>query len=212
MASSNNKTYGKWRVKDFNKEGKETIKWKNNPNARRVSTSQGTKDKSKLRCYECGEYGHFAKECTKWKDKKKDKEQEAHLIYDTDIEPTLFEDKSRRSVCDYGREYWAKTQSGDATVHQPTIFYYGESPISWSIQKQATVALSSCESEFIAATSAATQALWLKRLLSKLIHTQEEKITIQVDNKSAIELVKNPVFHGSSKHIDTKYHFIRECV
>nr|GEY30541.1 zinc finger, CCHC-type [Tanacetum cinerariifolium] len=54
MASSNNKTYGKWRGKDFNKEGKESMKWKNNPNARRASTSQGTKDKSKLRCYECG--------------------------------------------------------------------------------------------------------------------------------------------------------------
>nr|GEY84849.1 zinc finger, CCHC-type [Tanacetum cinerariifolium] len=89
MASSNNKTYGKWQGKDFNKEGKESIKWKNNPNARRASTSQETKDKSKLMCYECGEHGHFAKECTKWKDKKKDKEQEAHLIYDTDTEPTL---------------------------------------------------------------------------------------------------------------------------
>nr|GFA09333.1 ribonuclease H-like domain, reverse transcriptase, RNA-dependent DNA polymerase [Tanacetum cinerariifolium] len=66
--------------------------------------------------------------------------------------------------------------------------------------------------KFIAATAAATQALWLKRLLSKLTHTQEEKITIQVENKSAIELMKNPVFHGKSKHIDTKYHFIRECV
>ncbi|GKE62796.1 ribonuclease H-like domain, reverse transcriptase, RNA-dependent DNA polymerase [Tanacetum coccineum] len=62
------------------------------------------------------------------------------------------------------------------------------------------------------ATAATTQALWLKRLLSKLTHTQEEMITIQVDNKSAIALLKNPVFHGRSKHIDTKYHFIRECV
>nr|GEU77722.1 zinc finger, CCHC-type [Tanacetum cinerariifolium] len=53
MASSNNKTYGKWRGKDFNKEGKDSMKWKNNPNARRASTSQGIKDKSKLRCYEC---------------------------------------------------------------------------------------------------------------------------------------------------------------
>ncbi|GKD58284.1 hypothetical protein Tco_1295793, partial [Tanacetum coccineum] len=67
-------------------------------------------------------------------------------------------------------------------------------------------------SEFIAATAAATQALWLKRLLSKLTHSQEEKVIIQVDNKSAIALMKNPVFHGRSKHIDTKYHFIRECV
>ncbi|GJT66992.1 zinc finger, CCHC-type containing protein [Tanacetum coccineum] len=88
MASSNNKSYGKWRSRDFNKEAKESMKWKNNPNARRASTSQGTKDKSKLRCYECGEHGHFAKECTKWI-YNKNKQEESHLIYDTDTEPTL---------------------------------------------------------------------------------------------------------------------------
>nr|GEY52698.1 zinc finger, CCHC-type [Tanacetum cinerariifolium] len=85
MASSNNKTYGKWRGKDFNKEDKESMKWKNNLNARSASTSQETKDKSKLKCYECGEHGHFAKECTKWKNKQ----EESHLIYDTDTEPTF---------------------------------------------------------------------------------------------------------------------------
>ncbi|GJW85674.1 ribonuclease H-like domain, reverse transcriptase, RNA-dependent DNA polymerase [Tanacetum coccineum] len=106
--------------------------------------------------------------------------------------------------------YGVNTQEGKGTTG--IIFYYGESPISWSTQKQATVALSSCESEFIAATAAATQALWLKRLLGKLTQSQEEKITIQVDNKSAIALMKNPVFHGRSKHIDIKYHFIRECM
>nr|GEX35754.1 phenylalanine N-monooxygenase-like [Tanacetum cinerariifolium] len=61
-------------------------------------------------------------------------------------------------------------------------------------------------------TPATTQTLWLKRLLSKLTHSEEEKVTIKVDNKSAIALMKNPVFHGRSKHIDTKYHFITECV
>nr|GFA66953.1 ribonuclease H-like domain, reverse transcriptase, RNA-dependent DNA polymerase [Tanacetum cinerariifolium] len=106
--------------------------------------------------------------------------------------------------------YVVNTQEGKGTTG--IILYYGESPISWSTQKQATVALSSCELEFIAATAAMTQALWLKRLLSKLTHSQEEKITIQVDNKFAIALMKNPVFHERSKHIDTKYHFIRECV
>nr|GFB50944.1 zinc finger, CCHC-type [Tanacetum cinerariifolium] len=51
-------------------------------------TSRRSIDKSKLRCYECGEHGHFVKECTKWKNKKKDKEQEALLILD-DEGPTL---------------------------------------------------------------------------------------------------------------------------
>nr|GEU74773.1 ribonuclease H-like domain, reverse transcriptase, RNA-dependent DNA polymerase [Tanacetum cinerariifolium] len=106
--------------------------------------------------------------------------------------------------------YEVNTQEGKGT--NGIIFYNGESTISWSTQKQATVALSSCESEFIATTAAATQALWLKRLLSKLTHSEEEKVTIKVDNKSAIALMKNSVFHGRSKHIDMKYHFIRECV
>nr|GEX61223.1 ribonuclease H-like domain, reverse transcriptase, RNA-dependent DNA polymerase [Tanacetum cinerariifolium] len=93
--------------------------------------------------------------------------------------------------------YGVNTQEEKGTTG--IIFYYGESPISWSTQKQATVALSSCESEFITATAAATQALWLKRLISKLTHSQEEKVTIQVDNKSAIALMKHPIFHGRSK-------------
>nr|GEU53607.1 ribonuclease H-like domain, reverse transcriptase, RNA-dependent DNA polymerase [Tanacetum cinerariifolium] len=106
--------------------------------------------------------------------------------------------------------YGVNTQERKGTTG--IIFYYGESPISWSTQKQATVALSSCESEFIAATAAATQALWLKRLLSKLTHSKEDKVTIKVDNKFAIALMKNLVFHERSKHIDTKYHFIKECI
>ncbi|GJY78472.1 zinc finger, CCHC-type containing protein [Tanacetum coccineum] len=87
-----------------------------------------------------------------------------------------------------------------------------ESPITWCTQKQPTVALSSCESEFMAATGAACQALWLKRLLSELTGWEEKRITLKVDNISAIALVRNPVFHGRSKHIDIRYHFIRECV
>nr|GEZ50114.1 ribonuclease H-like domain, reverse transcriptase, RNA-dependent DNA polymerase [Tanacetum cinerariifolium] len=79
-------------------------------------------------------------------------------------------------------------------------------------QKQPIVALSSCESELMTATGAACQALWLKRLLSKLTGWEEKRITLKVDNISAIALVRNLVFHERSKHIDIRYHFIRECV
>lgn len=92
------------------------------------------------------------------------------------------------------------------------VFYFGSSPITWCSQKQNTVALSSCEAEFMAATSAACQALWLRELLSEITGWELQKVKIRVDNKSAIALIKNPVFHGRSKHIHTRYHFIRECV
>nr|GEW65863.1 zinc finger, CCHC-type [Tanacetum cinerariifolium] len=65
LASSNNQGGGRGHGRNFTK----------NKNSYGKGTSRGSIDKSKLRCYECGEHGHFVKECTKWKDKKKDKEQ-----------------------------------------------------------------------------------------------------------------------------------------
>ncbi|GJU20044.1 uncharacterized mitochondrial protein-like protein [Tanacetum coccineum] len=89
------------------------------------------------------------------------------------------------------------------------VFYLGTSPITWCLQNQTTVALSSCEAEFMAAT-AACQAIWLRELLAEVTGLERQKVIIRVDNKSAIALSKNPVFHG--RHIHTRYHFIRECV
>ena len=92
------------------------------------------------------------------------------------------------------------------------IFYLGENLITWCSQKQETVALSSCEAEFMAGTEAAKQAIWLQELLSEVTEQPCEKVVIKIDNQSAIALSKNPVFHGRSKHIHSRYHFIRECV
>lgn len=74
------------------------------------------------------------------------------------------------------------------------------------------MALSSCEAEFMAATEAAKQAIRLQELLSEITDQPCESVTIRIDNKSAIALTKNHVFHGRSKHIHKRYHFIRECV
>nr|GEV79998.1 zinc finger, CCHC-type [Tanacetum cinerariifolium] len=79
-------------------------------------------------------------------------------------------------------------------------------------KKQQTVALSSCKAEFMAVTAAACQALWLRNMVSFLTGEGAQRVQLLVDNQSAIALMKNTVFHGQSKHIDTKYHFIRECV
>ena len=73
-------------------------------------------------------------------------------------------------------------------------------------------ALSSCEAEYIASANAACQGIWLSRLLGELLGISTPKVKLLVDNKSAIALSKNPVHHERSKHIDTRYHFIRDCV
>ena len=64
----------------------------------------------------------------------------------------------------------------------------------------------------MAATEAAKQAIWLQELLSEVVNKESRRVTLHVDNKSAIQLAKNPVFHGRSKHIHRRFHFIRECV
>lgn len=92
------------------------------------------------------------------------------------------------------------------------VFYLDESPITWYYQKQEIFALSSCEADFLAATEAAKQAIWLQELLSEVIGKTCEKVTIRVDNKSAIALTENHVFHGRSKHIYRRFHFIQKCI
>ena len=92
------------------------------------------------------------------------------------------------------------------------LFYLNDCPVTWCSQKQETVALSSCEAEFMAGTEAAKQAIWLQELLAEVVEKPIERVVIRIDNKSAIALTKNPVFHGRSKHIHKRYHFIRECI
>jgi hypothetical protein len=74
------------------------------------------------------------------------------------------------------------------------------------------VALSSYEAEYIVASTASTQALWLVRLLSDLLGRDIGAVELRVDSKSALALAKNSVFHERSKHIRVRHHFIRGCV
>ena len=77
---------------------------------------------------------------------------------------------------------------------------------------QSIVALSSTEVEYVAVTSAGTQALWLRKFLEEIGEKQVQPTVIYCDNVSAIKLAKNPVHHSMTKHFDLKYHFIRDLV
>jgi hypothetical protein len=76
--------------------------------------------------------------------------------------------------------------------------------------KQKVVAQSSCEAEYIAAANATCQALWLSRVLAEIQGTVPGVPLLKIDNKSAISLIKNHVLSGQSRHIEVKYHLVRE--
>lgn len=108
---------------------------------------------------------------------------------------------------------------GDRSDRRSTtgyLFKFLNAPISWCSKKQPVVALSSCEAEYIAVSYAACQALWheslMKEIQVEMLGIMQLYVDMYVDNKSAINLAKNLVSHGKSKHIETQFHFLREQV
>jgi hypothetical protein len=91
------------------------------------------------------------------------------------------------------------------------VFTLGSGVVSWQSKLQRTVALSSTEAEYMAASSATRELIWLRQLLNALHHPQQTT-TLHCDNQGCIALTSNPTFHQRTKHIDTQYHFIREQV
>lgn len=104
---------------------------------------------------------------------------------------------------------------GDVNDYKSTsgyVFMYGGAAVSWKSKKQTSTSLSTAEAEYTALCSAAQEACWLKQLLSDLRYGSSSPMMIHEDNQSAICMTKNHLFHGRTKHISIKYHFIRELV
>jgi hypothetical protein len=88
--------------------------------------------------------------------------------------------------------------TGDIDTSKSTsgiLFFLGKCPISWRSVKEQVVAMSSCEAEYITASTASTQPLWLARLLGDLLGRDARAVEPWVDNQFALALAKNPVFH-----------------
>jgi hypothetical protein len=104
--------------------------------------------------------------------------------------------------------------AGDLDTRRSTtgfVFTLFGGAVSWSSKRQATVAVSTTEAEYIAMGSAIRETLWLRQL-AKEVGLGSDIITVYADNQSAIKLTKNPVSSMRSKHIDVVYHFARERV
>jgi hypothetical protein len=121
-------------------------------------------------------------------------------------------DRERESV--NVTAYCDSDWGGDATDRTSTTgfcVYVDGSLISWGTKKQATVALSSAEAEFMAATAAATEVIWTVQILKEMQYEVNVPL-LHIDNSAAIAMIDNDVSHERTKHIDIKYFFIKELV
>ena len=99
----------------------------------------------------------------------------------------------------------------DRTSTTSTCQFLGNNLVSWFSKKQHPVSTSTAEDEYIAAGSCCAQVLWMRSQLFDY-GFKMEKIPIFCNNTSAIAITQNPVQHSRTKHIDIRYHFIREHV
>lgn len=109
--------------------------------------------------------------------------------------------------------------AGDVSERRSTTGYvikFAGAAISWKSSKQACTALSTVEAEYIAAATAAKEVIWLRRLFNEMqshtINKLDRPTTMKIDNNGALNLAKNHQISQRTKHIDIKYHFIRQCV
>lgn len=117
---------------------------------------------------------------------------------------------------------YADSGYGNSTQHRSTsafVFMINSSPVSWSSRKQSIVAQSTTEAEYIALAEVCKQAIWMRHLLftlrkSELCRKQKDRSTtlIYEDNQGSIKLASNPAAHTKTKHIQIRYHAIRDAI
>ena len=89
----------------------------------------------------------------------------------------------------------------------------GQGAVTWSSKKQHIIVLSSTEAEYIVQTHTVKEALWIRTFIGEFRRGfSSDPIPINCDNQGAIALAKDNKFHARTKHIDIRYHFIREAV
>ena len=119
--------------------------------------------------------------------------------------------KNENDLVGYSDADWAGDQESRRST-SGNLFILSNGAVSWLSKRQSTVSLSTTEAEYVSLSSAAQEAIWLRRLLAELGLNELEPTTIREDNQGAIAIAKNPVSHSRTKHIDIKYHFIRDVV
>ncbi|KAM7489808.1 hypothetical protein LguiB_027292 [Lonicera macranthoides] len=113
------------------------------------------------------------------------------------------------------RAYSDADWAGDPTDRRSITgycFFLGDSLLTWRSKKQSVVSRSSTEAEYRALADTSQELIWLRRLLDELGAPQDSATTLYCDNRSAIQISHNDVFHERTKHIEIDCHFIRQHI
>jgi dsRNA-specific ribonuclease len=107
--------------------------------------------------------------------------------------------------------YCDADHAGDKDCKSTTgfIMFYGSGPITWASNKQKTVATSSVEAEYIAAATCVAQLKFVRTLIEELLE-RKIKVTLHMDNTSAIRMIKSGQLSTNSHHIDIKFQFVHD--
>jgi hypothetical protein len=100
--------------------------------------------------------------------------------------------------------------TSDRCSYTGYVYLLGGAAISWKSQKQRTVALSSTEAEYVSLSEAAKEAIYLRNLLLEMDLDKYGDVILYVDNLGALYIAFDPVHHARTKHIDVRYHFVRD--
>ena len=110
--------------------------------------------------------------------------------------------------------YVDSDMAGDKDSRRSTtgyVFTIGGTIVSWISKLQKVVALSTIEAEYVVATEASKEMIWLQRFMEELGKKQENS-RLYYDSESAIHFVKKSAFHSNTKHIHSRYHFMRSVL
>ncbi|KAA3472466.1 disease resistance protein TAO1-like [Gossypium australe] len=121
----------------------------------------------------------------------------------------VFEKAEHLELTGYTDSDWAGS-SDDMRSTSGYAFSLGSGMFCWSLRNQSLVAQSTAEAEYVVAAAAVNQAIWLRKIMTDLNLELNGATRIYCDNKSAIAIAKNPVFHWRTNHFNIKLHIIRE--
>jgi hypothetical protein len=120
-------------------------------------------------------------------------------------------DEKMITITAFSDSDWGGDRDGGKSTSGYCVFVNGNL-ISWMTKKQPTVALSSAEAEYMAAVEVVKEVMWLQQLLEEVHCKVKQPTEVFIDNQSAIAIAKDDVQHERTKHINIKYHFVKEEV